>query len=230
MWDSGAAKIPNRKSYIVMPKQNRVTPFGDIIATPARGTLTGNRGILHNEQQEIVVPYRSKAWIICALTFKGWHREIMQPGHWTELFFLDEATALAAGHRPCSMCQRERAEEFRTAWQWAHGAPAGPTRLKLNTIDAVLHEQRLTDEFRLWDKRKRTFEAVLGDLPDGVMVSLGDNAMLWWAGVLREWAPDGYSPPRRAEPQATVAVLTPPGTVAAIAAGFRPRVHESAEL
>ena len=210
-----------------MPKRNRVTPFGAIIANPARGTFTGNRGILHNERQEIVVPYRSKAWIICALEFNGWHREIMQPGSWTELFFLDEATALAAGHRPCFMCQRERAEAFRAAWGRAHGAPAGPNRRKLSEIDAVLHEQRLTDAYYLWDKRKRTHPATLGDLPDGVMVAQGDKAMLWWDGALREWAPAGYGPPQPADPQAAVALLTPPGTVAAIAAGFRPGVHES---
>src|SRR5262245_61283498 len=97
-----------------MPKQNRVTPRGDLIATAARGSLMGNRGCLHNAQRKIVRHHQGQRWIICRLEFKGWHREIMTPGHYTELFFLDEATALAAGHRPCAECSRPRFEEFRT--------------------------------------------------------------------------------------------------------------------
>lgn len=97
-----------------MPRQNRVTPFGEIIATPARGTLLGNRGCLHNREQRIVRPYQLQRWIICVLEFKGRHHGIMTPGQYTELFFLDEATALAAGHRPCAECLRPRFELFRT--------------------------------------------------------------------------------------------------------------------
>ncbi len=99
-----------------MSLQNRVDPFGNLHAVPHRGKWMGNRGLLHNDRKEIVRHSQLKRWIYCKLEFKGWHREVMRPGHYTELFFLDEATALAAGHRPCMECQRERATEFKRIW------------------------------------------------------------------------------------------------------------------
>jgi len=160
-----------------MPRQNRVTPYGAIIATPERGLFMGNRGILHNEREEIVTPYRSKAWIICRLQFKGRARTLMSPGRYTELFFLDEATALAAGHRPCFECQRERASAFRAAWQEAHETP-GDRRLKMRDIDAVLHQERLTPGRLKTDRVQQTYTAVSTTLPDGAFISVDGRPFL----------------------------------------------------
>ena len=125
-----------------MPRQNRVTPFGDLIATESRGTLMGNRGVLHDERQRIRRLFNGRRWIYCVLQFKDRRRVVMAPNHYTELFFLDEATALAAGHRPCAECQRGRYREFQAAWAAANptltdGAGAGADRM-----DAVLHAER----------------------------------------------------------------------------------------
>src|SRR3954468_17337754 len=131
-----------------MPLRNRVTPFGEIVAVPGRGTLMGNRGVLHNAEQQIVRDSAVKRWIACRIEFKGRHREIMQPNRWTELFFLDEAAAFAAGHRPCAECRREDFVRFCTAWQAVHGAGQWPVDL----IDNHLHEER-----RVGPWRKRTY-------------------------------------------------------------------------
>src|SRR4051812_47447827 len=127
-----------------MPYQNRVTPFGQIITTRARGTLMGNRGCLHDAHGHIRRAYVTKRWIICLLDFKGVRRTVMTPGRWTELFFLDEATALAAGHRPCAYCQRARFTLFREIWAAANPALAGDHLPAAPQIDAVLHQERMT--------------------------------------------------------------------------------------
>src|SRR5262245_5003529 len=125
-----------------MPRQNRVTPFSTLIATPARGTLYGNRGCLHNEHGQIVRPFQGERWIHCLLEFKGRHRSpLMRPGCYTELFFLDEATALSAGHRPCAECQRDRFNLFRDYWAKANPRAAGP-RPSAVELDAFLHRER----------------------------------------------------------------------------------------
>src|SRR6185295_16710173 len=113
------------RNRIVMPLQNRITPFGEIIATPARGMFTGNRGIIHDPARRTLLKKRwsLKCWLICQLKYKHFHREPMARHSWTELFFLDEATALAAGHRPCFYCSRERVEAFRAAWAKGNGGP-----------------------------------------------------------------------------------------------------------
>ncbi|MCP5100307.1 MAG: hypothetical protein GY943_32550, partial [Chloroflexi bacterium] len=165
-----------------MPKQNRVTPFAEIIATPARGTLMGNRGILHNAQQEVIRPFKLKAWIICILSFKNRHRKVMSPNRYTELFFLDEATALAAGHRPCFECQRDRAQAFRTAWVAANPDLADGTHTKIGHIDAILHTERLTTERLLKHRRKKTHSANIDDLPDGTFIVQDGEAWLVWNG------------------------------------------------
>ena len=151
-------------------KQNRVRPDGEIITTHAKGTLMGNRGILHDDKQEIVRPYAHKAWIICQLQFKDRKRTIMSPGRYTELFFLDEATALAAGHRPCYECQRERAQTFRGAWASANPHLTGDQPVKMSDIDRVLHGDRLTQARLVKDRRKRTYTAELAGLPNGVFI------------------------------------------------------------
>src|SRR5437879_1969205 len=120
-----------------MPRQNRVTPFGQIVATPERGDFMGNRGVIHDRDGRIRKPWRVKRWLICLLQFKGEKRAVMTPGLYTELFFLDEATALAAGHRPCALCRRERYNAFRDAWH------VGETRPSAIAIDERLHTERM---------------------------------------------------------------------------------------
>src|SRR5512141_2630849 len=145
-----------------MLRQNRVTPFGTLISTAARGTLMGNRGCLHDDHGQIRRPYQGQRWIICLLEFKGRRRAIMQPGRYTELFFLDEATALAAGHRPCAECQRDRFNLFREFW--AKGSPeiAIVPRPAAMAIDAALHRERTATSVE-----QRRYSASIGDLPDG---------------------------------------------------------------
>ena len=147
-----------------MALQNRVTPFGELIATPARGTLMGNRGCLHDPARRIRRPFAVKRWIICLLEFKGRHRSVMVPGQYTELFFLDEATALAAGHRPCAECQRSRYDLFRTHWTARGRALPGA-----DDLDDVLHAERLDG------RAKRTYGERLARLPSGTMVADTDG-------------------------------------------------------
>jgi hypothetical protein len=206
-----------------MARQNRVTPSGEIVATPERGTMMGNRGLLHDGEGRIVRPWREKRWIVCVLQFKGRKRIVMSPGYYTELFFLDEATVLAAGHRPCAECRRDRFNAFREAWV-AGGQGTG--QITAPEIDGRLHEERLGP-----GRTKRTFQASLDELPDGVFVRLPDRGEYAWLvrdDLLLAWSAGGYRErlprPRGVE----VAVLTPPSTVAAIRAGYAPEVHESA--
>jgi hypothetical protein len=206
-----------------MPKQNRVTPFGEIIATPARGTLMGNRGILHNEEQEVIRPFQHKAWIICQLSYKNRLRNVMTPNRYTELFFLDEATALAAGHRPCFECQRPFALAFCTAWR----ALADDSQTKAGHIDAVLHTERLTKERLIKNRRKQTYTANINDLPDGTFISLDGHAFLLWNGRLWQWTPFGYQTPRSKPQDKPVTVLTPYSTVCALNDGYTPTIHAS---
>ena len=204
-----------------MPYQNRVTPFGEIIATPERGFLMGNRGILHDRAGKLTRKrWAGRAWLICLLAYKGWHREIMVPGQYTHLFFLDEASALAAGHRPCALCQRARFNEFRAAW-------AGWDKPRASTIDHILHDERLTDA-----RSKRTHPMAYGSLAEGAMfVAPGEAnaALLKWRGGAHRWSPAGYRPVSDVRFPAKVNVLTPPSSVAVLAAGYRLGVHPSAE-
>ena len=208
-----------------MPLQNRVTPFGEIIADPARGLFVGNRGCLCDAAGRLARRrWRLKAWITCRLSYKGWWRPVMQPRVWTELFFLDEATALAAGHRPCALCRRHDYNRYRFAWAAATAAPVPPRAVEM---DARLHQERTRR-----DRSKVTFRANLDDLPNGCMVAFGDDdrrPALIRDGRLHYWSSGGYS----AGPETTsttVDVLTPRATVAVLAAGYRPMMHDSASL
>jgi hypothetical protein len=195
------------------PRQNRVTPFGDLVADPSRGTLTGNRGCLHDGDERIVRYRVGRRWIACALEFRGRRRPVMPPGRWTALFFLDEATALAAGHRPCFECRREDAERFRAAWAAGNGLDGRPGA---DDIDRVLEAERLAGP-----GRKRTWRAAAAELPDGAFVRDGDLALAVAGDALLPWCPGGYGAPRARPPgRAAVEVLTPPSTVRAIAAGY----------
>jgi len=206
-----------------MPLQNRVTPTGEIVADPARGLIMGNRGCLHGPDRRLGASrWRSAAWICCVLDWRGRRREPMPPGRWTALFFLDEATALAAGHRPCGYCRRPDYLDFATAWQAARSLPARPRAVEM---DARLHAERV-DRTR----RQRTHRRSLSGLPDGVIVRSASGPALLAGGALLPWSPDGYGDPDRARAGSDVLaeVLTPPSIVAAIDAGYRPMVHPSA--
>jgi len=207
-----------------MPRQNRVTPFSEIVSTEARGTLMGNRGCLHNDRGEIRRSHQLKRWIICVLSFKGRQRAVMTPGHYTELFFLDEATALAAGHRPCAECQRERFNLFRTTMARAIQKFKGIERPLATMIDDVLHEERRTAE-----GKKRIFPAPLDDLPDGTFITQdGDNAYLVGQDKLLRWTPFGYEDIVQRPNGVRVRVLTPPSVVRILSAGYPVAIHPTA--
>ncbi|MGE0155218.1 MAG: hypothetical protein AB7R90_21570 [Reyranellaceae bacterium] len=208
-----------------MPLRNRVTPFNDIVAVAARGTLMGNRGRLHDADG---APgrrlYTTRAWVACLLQFKNRHRPVMQPGRYTELFFLDEPTALAAGHRPCGQCRHADYRRFLAAWRAGNEAP----QATLAQIDARLQEDRLDRTIR----RQKRHAAAVADLPDGAMVSLPFEpgaAFLLARGKMLEWSPTGYHSCRQQPQILAVEVLTPVSTVRALAAGYRPVLHPTAE-
>ena len=167
-----------------MPHQNRVTPFSTIIATPERGHWYGNRGCLHDATGRLRRDYATTRWIFCELHFKGWWRPVMTPGHYTGLFFLDEVTALAAGHRPCAECMRARFNTFRAAWAAANTQTGESALPRATALDAVLHAER-------WRPAggRRTYAAAWADLPSGAMVSIEDAAHLVWQGALWRWSP-----------------------------------------
>lgn len=198
-----------------MAHQNRVDPFGELVADPARGAWFGNRGCLHDDAGRIRRHHSGRRWIYCRLEFKGRERKILQPSRYTELFFLDEATAFAAGHRPCAECLRERFNEFRVHWPHAgDGKPVSATAL-----DRRLHDERIAG-----GGAKVTFEAALGELPDGVIVTAnGEAPALYRDGRLWPWAFGGYGSPTKDAPDTRVTVLTPRSTVDAFAAGFEPQ-------
>ncbi len=205
-----------------MPLQNRVLPSQEIVAEPARGLLMGNRGCLHGMGRALGTSrWRSKLWICCVLRWGDVRRDPMPPGRWTALFFLDEATALAAGHRPCGYCRRPDYRAFTAAWQGAHQLPDRP---KAYEMDARLHAERVESRTR----RQVTHPARAGDLPDGVILAHRGRTGLLLAGHLLPWSLDGYRPAEPLHPAEQVAVLTPPATAATLAAGYRPLLHPSA--
>jgi hypothetical protein len=201
-----------------MPLQNRVDPFGNIFRTHARGTMMGNRGgALHSSDREIVRSYKSRRWITCVLEFKGRYRKVMSEGRYTELFFLDEATAFAAGHRPCAECRRERYNAFRDAW-WLRSK--GERRPFADEMDLELHAARV-------DKgNKVTYEAALSSLPDGAFVRVEGGAHLVWRDALLLWTPEGYASKYRPQ-DVVVTVLTPKPIVECFRGGYVPQIHSS---
>jgi hypothetical protein len=204
------------------PLQNRVTPTGEIVADPGRGLLMGNRGCLHGPDRRLgAARWRSKLWICCTLTWRGVRRDPMPPGRWTALFFLDEATALAAGHRPCGYCRRADFACFAERWRSAHGLEEPP---RAPQIDARLHTERIDANSR----RQLTRPALAGELPDGVMVRYGGAPGLLTGDRVLPWSFSGYGGPIAIRPTTPVELLTPPATVATIAAGYRPLIHLSA--
>lgn len=201
-----------------MPRRNRVDPWGRPFATAARGAWFGNRGCIHDAAGTIGVrAATTRRWIVCRLLFKGRRRRLLQPGRYTELFFLDEATALAAGHRPCFECRRADALAFAEAWRAGQGAR---TRPGADAMDAVLARER-----RPAARETQPLARCLG-LPEGTMVAAGEAAYVIAAGRFRRWTPSGYVADEPAS--GPLVVLTPPATRRVFAAGYRPQIDASA--
>lgn len=218
-----------------MPLQNRVDPFGRIIRTPERGHWMGNRGVLHNERQQIGRTFRLKAWITCRLEFKGRWRKVMSPGKWTELFFFDEATAFAAGHRPCFECRREDAIRFKRAWVEGNREYGFDEKTPVGKIDEILHSQRIEK-----NGLKVRYDAGFAALPSGTFIEWKGDAWLVKDGFVYKWSPGGYAAgvpgPEAAVgdgpaavdgegPPALVTVLTPRSVVNAFRAGYVPEMR-----
>jgi hypothetical protein len=205
-----------------MALQNRVTPFGELIATPARGLVYGNRGCLHDDEARIRRPYAVKRWISCRLRFRGWHRSpLMQPGRFTALFFLDESTAFAAGHRPCALCRREDYVRFIEIWRVLHPADRGA-----DAIDERLHGERFDPVARSQVRHALPPEP----LPDGAFVARKEAAYLILGGALRRWTPAGYVGTEAVSRDA-LELITPPSLVEVLRQGWDPVVpllHPSA--
>ena len=196
--------------------QNRVTPFGEVVTLPGRGTFMGNRGVLHDEARRIVRAWQVRRWITCLLEFRGRRRIVMQPHRYTELFFLDEAASMSAGHRPCAECRNADYKRFLALWQEIYGAA------NADSMDATLHAQRLAG------RAKRTYRAPFASLPDGTYVLFDGAPRLLWEGALLEWTDGGYAGRRSRPARADAEVLTPEATVAVLAAGYRPAIHPTA--
>ena len=204
-----------------MPLQNRVDPFGELFATPSRGLFLGNRGgRFHSDDQKLTSRrWASRQWICCVLDFKGRQRDVWGR-YYTELFHMDEVTALAAGHRPCFECRRKDAEAFAAAWQRAFKLLRRP---RADETDLVLHAERLNG------RTKRRHRRSIDGLPDGAVVAREEGAWVVHGESLLRWTPEGYDR-RTRRPRGTMAdVLTAPAIVGALAAGYRPRWHPSAE-
>jgi hypothetical protein len=205
-----------------MPHRNRVTPLGEIVADAARGLVYGNRGCLHDDSGTIRRTHDGRLWIACRLRFKGRRRELLQPGRYTELFFLDDATALAAGHRPCAECRRDDYNRFLAAWPGPLGG-----RSRAGAINDRLHAERLTDA-----GAQRHHDAAMDELPDGAFVLADDAPWLVRGEDLLHWSPAGYTD-RMSRPAGTSArVVTPPSLVEVLRRGWRPEavplIHPSA--
>jgi hypothetical protein len=202
-----------------MPLQNRVLPTGDIVAIPDRGLFVGNRGIIHDPATRRILKRRwsTNAWISCVLEFRGRRRKVWQKRSWTELFFLDEATAFAAGHRPCFYCRREDAKRFRAAWEKGNRK----RDVLAPEMDAVLHRERFAS-----GKTLHPLPGRIEKLPDGTMVQAGEQSFLIMQGRTLKWSPAGYR--KVAGSVGDAKLLTPPSIVRAFAAGYRPVIHPSA--
>lgn len=201
-----------------MPRQNRVTPYGELIAVSDRGMFWGNRGPLLDREGRLARCAARRAWPICVLSFKGRRRQQWTPGRLTELYFLDEATGLAAGHRPCGECRYREYQAFKHAWAAGGDLPGAPE------IDARMAASRL-----IRPGVRRTYQAPVAGLPPGTMVDIGGEAWLVTDGRLLAWTPGGYAGRPVTIPRGPVTVITPQVTVAVLAAGYQPVLHPSAE-
>jgi hypothetical protein len=210
-----------------MPLQNRVDPFGQVVRTSARGSLMGNRGgCFHDADQELTRSrWKSRRWIACVLSFRGRWRPVMQPQRYTELFFLDEATALAAGHRPCAQCRWADFNRFKSAWLLGNSQHGLSGHDSIDAIDLHLQHERIDRR-----ERKVIYRAVLGTLPSGTVIALDEPtsaAHLVWGDRLYRWSFEGYLNPIALTPRREVMVLTPISVVRAMTAGYEPWIHSS---
>lgn len=208
----------------MVSKKNRVDPFGNIVNTPARGTLMGNRGCLHDSHGRLISQrWTRKAWVSCRLSFNGRQRQVMAPGKYTELFFLDEAASLAAGHRPCATCRRGDYSRFKQFWEQVH---KGEEKSTIKDIDERLHQERFISSG--WQNEHFS----LNDLPDGAFVVLDDPSSAWlvWGNELMEWSPEGYHNHMQRPDDLPVTLLTPRSVVSVLAAGYVPDLHPSAGI
>ncbi len=205
-----------------MPLQNRVDPWGEIVVNPARGLLFGNRGgRIHQPGQRLIKRrWASRAWICCVLSFKNRKRQLMAPYSYTELFFLDEVTALAAGHRPCFECRRQDAVRFLNAYAEACQLDARPSA---PDFDRALHGHRLDG------KAKRLVAKPLAKLPSGAMIEWQDAAWAVYGQSLLKWSFEGYTEQRARPSGGTVQVITPLPMVESLRLGYNPLFHPSAD-
>ena len=214
------------RRYFLMqksPLQNRVTPTGEIIATAYRGSWMGNRGgRLHNDRRQLTAKrWTSKHWICCRLSFQGRQRQVMAANRYTELFFLDEATAFAAGHRPCAECRRSDFNSFIRMWAEIRDRDE---RIYVREIDNQLHLERLAT-----GKVKRRHEARTHELPDGSFIFHQGHSMLVKGDSLLTWTPAGYTDRISKSSVDRADLLTPPSLVGILQTGFELRIHESSE-
>ncbi|WP_202593992.1 hypothetical protein [Geobacter anodireducens] len=224
---AGIPKNSPEKSYL----QNRVDPWGKLQVMPQRGVWMGNRGILHNDEKQIVKPWQHKGWVTCRLKYgestrtgNSSREKLFTPGNYSELFFLDEATALAAGHRPCSQCRNKRYKEFKLAWAAANRDRISSDDPPYKEMDEVLQGERALSE-----GEKNTYAAALDSLPEGTMIELDGKAFLVWRARLYQWSFSGYTEDKaKRAPAGLVKVLTPASIVRMYSRGFVPQVDVSA--
>jgi hypothetical protein len=199
--------------------QNRVDPRGDLIKTTARGTWMGNRGVIHDEHQQIVRPFKLKAWLICLLQFKDRRRAVMTPDRYTELFFLDEATAFSGGHRPCAECRRKAFNRFKTFWIEANPEYGFNERTPIWKIDEILHKERINRS-----GVKITHSEDAKSLPNGTFILHGNRPFLYADGLFFRWTPEGYDDGIILTTTGKVDVLTPKSVVNTFRAGYKPQM------
>ena len=202
--------------------QNRVDPLGRIIKANARGSWMGNRGVIHNQYKEITHAFRHRAWITCALEFKGRKRVVMSPDRWTELFFLDEATAFAAGHRPCFECRREDAKKFKSCWIKGNPMHNFSMSTSINQIDEIIHRERIDNE-----KKKVMHQRPSSTIPDGTFILMNEDIFLFSKGRLHRWTPFGYENNIAVPEDFMLTVLTPDSIVNSFCAGYVPQIMEA---
>jgi hypothetical protein len=200
--------------------QNRVNPWGDIIKTSARGAWMGNRGIIHDEQQNIIRPFKLKAWLACVLEFKQRKRQVMAPNRYTELFFLDEATAFAAGHRPCFECRRKDFDRFKASWLKGNPGYGFDEKVSISEIDSILHKERIDSK-----GAKITYREHAKNIPDGTFIALDNEPFLLVDGLLYAWSPFGYDKGRELSEMKQLTVLTPRSIVNTFRVGYRPQIQ-----
>ncbi|CAN5899300.1 hypothetical protein BH11BAC4_BH11BAC4_09450 [soil metagenome] len=201
--------------------QNRVDPFGNLIKTAARGSWTGTRGVIHNDEQEIIRPFKLKAWITCRLAFKGRKRKMMSPNKYTELFFLDEATAFAAGHRPCCECRREDFNKFKSAWLKGNPEYGFDIKTSIEYIDKIIHRERIDKH-----KAKQTSESDIDSIPNGSFIAFNNEPYIIAGGKFFLWTSFGYERAVVLPKPGKLAVLTPGSIVNTFRAGYIPQIAD----